>query len=630
MSFSPVISKPSLQVNDAMTQRSAQPYQVVIAGVWFGLLTGLIEVALLGIKTFYLGALVRVGGDVVWMAPLVDLSLFVAVAIVLVLIGRAFPAVRRPRVTFTVFAALSAFAVVLHYSQFVLVTKALIASGIGVQAARLVAPRAARFAALTRQTLPWAAALVVVLGAGLYGWRWFADRQALAALPPSLDRPPNVLLVVLDTVRARSLSLYGYGRNTTPNLERLAKTSATFEWAIAPSPWTFPSHASMFTGRWPYELSADWSTPLTDKFATLAEVLRDRGYLTAGFVANMFYCTTEFGLARGFLHYEDYAVSVSQAVMSTSIGRMLIAFSLNQDAAFRVRQWIGYDEIPGRRSAAEINERFLRWLTGQQGTRPFFAFLNYLDAHQPFLPPSPFDRKFLGDTPRGDPRHWWGREWSPQEIQTETDSYDGSLAYIDDQLGALVAELQRRGLLDNTLLIVTSDHGEHLGEHGFMRHANTLYLELLHVPLVIRFPPRLPSATIRRPVSLRDIPATVLELAGISCPGCFPGVSLTRALRSDTATELSPRFSEVTKGLRLPERYPNSKGDLRSLIEAELHYILNGDGSEELYDLAADPLEQANLARSGGAASTLEHFRSRLGAVTQQVSSPAPASRPAQ
>ena len=125
-------------------------------------------------------------------------------------------------------------------------------------------------------------------------------------MPPA--NSPNVLLIVLDTVRADHLSLYGYERPTTPNLERLAKRGIRFDNARATAPWTLPSHASMFTGHWPHELGAKWMTPLRGNLPTLAEYLGAHGYATAGFVANVVYCSQETGLARGFTHYEDYVL----------------------------------------------------------------------------------------------------------------------------------------------------------------------------------------------------------------------------------------------------------------------------------------------------------------------------------
>ena len=305
----------------------------------------------------------------------------------------------------------------------------------------------------------------------------------------------------------------------------------------------------------------------------MAEVLRDRGYLTAGFAANMFYCTSEFGLDRGFLHYEDYPVSVSQAVMSSSIGREMISFSLNQDSAFRVREWIGYDEIPGAKERGEINE-CVSALADAAAEPASVLRVPQLSGRASAVPAAaPFDRKFLGEAPRGDPRHWWDRQWSPQEIQTERDSYDGAIAYIDQQIGALADELQRRGLLDDTLLIVTSDHGEHLGEHGFMRHGNTLYTEVLHVPLMMRLPGRIPPATVRRAGQpprhpgyrarcarhqLRRLPCRRLAGGGVGRVDRKPAVAGVLGGQP---------------GIRIPDRYPNANGDMKSLIDGHALHL---------------------------------------------------------
>ena len=190
--------------------------EVMIASVWFGVLTGLIEVTLLAIKKFALGQVVRVSGDVVWMSPVANLCWFLLVAAVLAAAVRATPPAHRFRVMFTVLVAVSAFAIVLHYSRLALVAKALIAGGIGVQSARMMARRELRFAKLVRQTLPSLAGLVLVLVAALYGWEWFGYQRAIARLPPNAERAPNVLLIVLDTVRAANVGLYGYRRERLP------------------------------------------------------------------------------------------------------------------------------------------------------------------------------------------------------------------------------------------------------------------------------------------------------------------------------------------------------------------------------------------------------------------------------
>ena len=203
-----------------------------------------------------------------------------------------------------------------------LYAKFLLAIGLAVQTARVLHRWRAPFerligpAAIALTCLVALLALVTLVGPSLaYRWR-------VASLPAAAPSSPNVLLVVWDTVRARNLSLYGYGRPTTPNLEKWAQSSAVFDRASSTSPWTLPSHASMLTGRLPHELSADWEEALDGQHRTLAEALSERGYVTAGFVANTYYCGYEQGLARGFARYDDYVVTPREVLISSSLLRV--------------------------------------------------------------------------------------------------------------------------------------------------------------------------------------------------------------------------------------------------------------------------------------------------------------------
>ena len=412
-----------------------------------------------------------------------------------------------------------------------------------------------------------------------------------------------MLLITLDTVRAQSLSLYGYARPTTPQLERWATTGVRFERAFSTAPWTLPAHASMFTGRLPHETRANWLVPLDGTYPTLAEVLRQRGYVTAGFVANMTYCGEHSGLSRGFSHYEAAVVSPTEFVLSSALVRMVVN-------AHWFRRLIHSHQIFGRKDAAEVNSAFLRWLP-RQGPRPFFVFLNYFDAHEPYLPPPPFAvpsaaRGWWEDVSHTKDRSDYLDLWkmSPQQTQALREAYEGAIAYLDQQLGSLFDELHHRGVLDNTLVIVTSDHGEQFGEHRLYGHGNSLYSQALHVPLVLFLPRRVPAGlSIPEPVSLRDLPATVLDLIGVESAQPFPGHSLARYWESGNGTAhpgIEPLLSEVSADslLTLQEWYALSKGDMQSLVFGGYHYIKNGDGSEEIYDLEHDPLEQYDIAHS--------------------------------
>ena len=246
---------------------------------------------------------------------------------------------------------------------------------------------------------------------------------------------------MLDTVRAESLSTYGYSRDTSPNLTKLAQRGVRFDQARSCAAWTLPSHASMFTGRWPYELATHPDHPLDSRYPTLAEVLRDHGYATAGFVGNTYFCNRWFGLDRGFLHYEDVEVCLIEIIRSSDMGRALMS-NVAPSIFTRDRPYAYFN----RKDAATINHDMLSWLDGQPKGRPFFAFLNYYDAHDPYI------------AAEGAPRHFGLRPETAQEVaalrdwlhvdktkapsrllQMAIDGYDDGIAYLDDQIGRLLA-----------------------------------------------------------------------------------------------------------------------------------------------------------------------------------------------
>ena len=568
----------------------------LLLGLWFGLLTGLGEVGLLALRKLFYPRFVHLSLDAAWMAPLVNVVLFVVTAIVLVLMARRWPRlVRLPSVIF-VLALLSYLSLLLLAPRLHRYAMLLLVAGLAAQTARVLSAHSRGFHTLVRRTVVGLVAVVLAIAVIVPGWSQVALRRAIANLPPAAPGAPNVLLIVLDTVRAKSLSAYGYDRPTTPELERWAKGGVVFETAISTAPWTLPSHAGMFTGHYPHRLSLDWITPLGRQHPTLAEVLSEQGYLTAGFVANTFMCSWESGLGRGFAHYEDFIVSPGEIVRSSSLGRALTG-----------RDWFrrvsGYREMLGRKTAERVNRDFLRWLS-RNDERPFFAFLNYFDAHTPYLPPEPFAARFRREPRSFEPWHGTPRQWRPHEVRGEQDAYDDAIAYIDHHLGLLLAELGRRGVLDHTLVIVTSDHGEHFHEHGFMGHGNSLYLPELHVPLIVHYPSRVPAGErIVEPVTLRDLPATVVDLLQIEGQGRFPGETLARHWnRFGRASLPAGRalLSEVSGENSLPSWYPASKGDMKSILIHPYHYVKNGHGDEELYDIERDPEQRQNLARTEG------------------------------
>ncbi len=392
----------------------------------------------------------------------------------------------------------------------------------------------------------------------------------------------------------------------------------------------------MLTARWPHELSAGWQSPLDGTHTTLAEHLGARGYDTAGFVANLDYCSRETGLNRGFAHYEDDLIRFGDVftryiALGSRLDLLTPASVLNRF----LKTYFGdtYDVIPRSKehvkNAATINGSFLDWLTWQRGrNRPFFAFLNYNDAHSPYEVP---DRSIpgFGLRPVSYVDRLTLRSWdtldkmtlSQAHVQMAIDVYDDSVFYLDHQLGILLDELTRRGVLENTLVIVASDHGEHLGDHGLFFHGCSLYRQVLGVPLVIVDPTRVPPGrVIAAPVSLRDLPATVLDLLRLNENTPFPGRSLSRFWTSKgPGIELhsEPLLVETGKppGLTNQGREPVAKGPMQGLIADGMHYIRSADGGEELYFLTSDPDETSNVAALPFAREILEQIRTKLAAV---------------
>ncbi len=598
--------------NSGLSEQRPWSAQVLVIAVWFALVAGLLE-ALIGWAVTLSGSgLVDRSPLFLWMVPFINVLFFAAVAVMLWLAGKFWPTLTTPRVAAFVFGVPSFYALLLMVPRVHWAAALVLAMGLAVQATRVVTLRQRGFISLVHRSIWPLIAVLVVLAIGMAGRVRWTEVRTLAKLPAANRNAPNVLVIILDTVRSASLSLYGYTRPTTPELERLARNGTVFNRAISTAPWTLPSHASVFTGRFPHELGVDWRTPLDTTYPTLAEVLQAHGYTTSGFVANTGYTNKSTGLGRGFAHYEDFRITLGEMVRSSGLGKFVAD-------NFRVRQLVRNDEHLNRQSAEVINRKFLGWLD-RRGDRPFFTFLNYYDAHGPYLPKAPYDRRFGPGRANGklSPLHRWN--WNPSvahrdltqaEQREEIDAYDGAIAYLDQQIGVLFDELRERGLLDNTIVIVTSDHGEEFGEHGVYDHGNSLYLASVHVPLLISFPAGVPGGQRVEPaVSLRDIPATVMSLAGIAAPAGFPGLTLARFWsRSDAAAPATPIVSEVTHATGHPDWFPVSKGNMAAIIEGPLRYIRGGDGAEELYDIFGDPWERRDLADAPTQVQTLLRFR---------------------
>jgi arylsulfatase A-like enzyme len=380
----------------------------------------------------------------------------------------------------------------------------------------------------------------------------------------------------------------------------------------------------------------------------LAEYLGSRGYATAGFVANLFYCGADTGLGRGFTRYQDYIFPELSAFKPAALvdrpveGLRAIEQFLRKRLSFTLfHDLIQMFDAGNRKPAAVVHREFLDWLSRRrQPERPFFAFLNDFDVHFPYmLPPGGIHR--FGVRPRTDREMELIERWrtvdktrlSAQEIAFVRDSYDDCIADLDEQLGRLIDELERRGILERTWLIVTSDHGESFGEQpGVFLHGTSLYQPQLHVPLAIVPPSRSPGGqVVPETASLRDLPATVVDLLGLEAGAPFPGASWARlwdrpppgAGADPPASKPSPALSEVIPTDPVDpdpaHLLENRRIVWTSLAEGDSIYIRIRQGAtdqEELFDLHEDARQSRNLAKEPARQPAIERMRALLDQMT--------------
>jgi arylsulfatase A-like enzyme/Flp pilus assembly protein TadD len=393
---------------------------------------------------------------------------------------------------------------------------------------------------------------------------------------------PNVLLIVIDTLRADHLSSYGYHRKTTPRIDALASEGVLLENAISQAPWTAPSMATVFTGLYPTVHGLDaaidrrrwrhgpWrgrpretlpvpiQKALSPAQLTLAEVLRRHGYFTSGFVSNP-YLHSLLGFAQGFDTYHDPKLTLTAPL----------------------------------EPAETTNRSVFEWLD-RKPVQPFFLFVHYNDPHHSYEPPSPFEKKYVAEyagtlTPdqTRSPESIVEQELSSEDIEYLIGLYDGEIAYTDVQVGLLLEKTRALQLERNLLVVLTSDHGEEFFDHGWINHGQTLYEEQLRVPLIFHYPGKLSPARILAQVQLVDLMPTLLELVGIrSISDDLQGTSFASLLRGETTDEPGHAYSETSWGSE-QKSVRTSRG---------LKLIYSSDGDPELFDLSQDPGEQKNVA----------------------------------
>ncbi len=494
---------------------------------------------------------------------------------------------------------------------------------------------------------------------------------------------PDIVFIVLDTQRADRLGCYGHQKAVTPHLDRFAAEGILFEQAISPAQWTIPSHGSLFTGLYPtaHQLIQANQSLMADR-PHLAEILGQAGYETIGFCNNPLVGVLNNGLKRGFETFYNYggafpstpnhssrlprplnhlAEAYTQFLrrisypIQNSFGQSDLAFRLSLNA-WATPLWSRFANFKGQnqRSVQDVSY-FLRQ---RRGERPLFLFLNLMETHLPFWPPGEYVDKiapyFRESRAAREIMRAWNREayrWAAPlaeplgelESRVLSDMYDAEVAYQDDYLGELFDVLAARPNADNTLTVIVSDHGDGLGEHGYMGHAFVAYQELVHVPLLMQWPKRLPQpARIATPVSTRRVFHTILDAAGrlpdtaVVEPISVRGLTLLNSVHGrdpENGVAYSEIYPPMTFVRAIENRQPHLLEPFRclSVRKAVVRQAESGEADsafkliqvdetpDELFDLTADPLELADVLEvMGDTAVTLNQEINRISANTQR------------
>jgi arylsulfatase A-like enzyme len=383
---------------------------------------------------------------------------------------------------------------------------------------------------------------------------------------------PNVVLVVIDTLRADHVGSYGYGQPTTPRLDALAARGTRFAAARATSSWTLPSVASILTGRSPVEHGAERvGFALGQGQVTLAETLGGAGYETAAFSANVVLVTPEVGLAQGFDRFD--VLEMPPADGAAPAGHVA------ERAA----------------TADRVTDAALAWVKGRRDpSRPYFLYVHYFDPHASYAPPRAYAERFgvAADDPllgRGQNLVVRGKPPPEDVLATLRKLYDAEIAFTDHEVGRLLDGLGvERESAPGSVVVVTADHGEEFGDHGGMEHGKTLFDEVLRVPLLIAGTGLPGGRVVETPVSLVGIVPTITELAGIAAPAEGRPASLVSALRGGEAAA-GPVFATLA---------PPTAKHRSAAVEGTAKVILDRGFKALLFDVARDPGERTNIAEA--------------------------------
>jgi len=425
--------------------------------------------------------------------------------------------------------------------------------------------------------------------------------------------PPNILFIVLDTARAENLPMYGYGRDTTPNLQKLADEGTVYDNAISPSPWSLPSHASMLTGKLPsnHETYAE-NQHLDSEDQLLTIELREKGYTTHGISSNS-WVSPEFGFGTGFDSFTStwklFETEIDSRTLSDTSIRERIRTYLDNEALKSILNVLYRQAYFKKYDYGSLRVNYEAKKTLSTAEEPFFLFLNYMEPHLEYGPPK-FTEEFVSAQTDIDQDPWSHifdvEPKSEQDFEVLQGLYDAELKYIDWRVGKLLNRLKENNQYDNSLIIVTSDHGENIGEHGLMDHQYCLYNTLLHVPLVIKYPNRLQreiSDRITTPVSTLDLFPTICSVCGIDVKSSIDGEILPQRTEDENRYVVSEYLSPMPSVEDIVEQYSDLETadvswidrTIQSIQNNHIKYIQYEDGENQYFNLDIDPQEEQNI-----------------------------------
>lgn len=440
------------------------------------------------------------------------------------------------------------------------------------------------------------------------------DASFAGTLTPAQQKP-NIVLIIIDTLRVDHLSCYGYLRKTTPTIDALALQSVKYNHAYATAPWTLPSIASLMTGMYPVGHGADRLSEtdygdnpalaiagLNKNYTPLAALLKNSGYTTAGVISCVF-LRNKFGLNQGFDYYDENIPSAGNIMRTCAALPFLnIFFPINDFLISR-----GHDD---KRTGAQVNASVLKWLDRQNNTDPFFLLVHYFDAHQPYFPkklgmksvPGSIKSRYVKcanyidlEKQITDSVIQGQKKLLPDEKEFLTENYDEHIASVDAKIGQLFSRLKEMNLYDESMIIIVSDHGEAFGEHDLMLHGICLYEDNLHVPLIIKYPlSDQKKGTVDYPVSLTGFVPTVLSYLSIRIPDYVQGVPF-----SDRQHQVI--LANNVKIPAAPWRLPDSiDTDTVALLQDGYKLIKFINKHDQLFNLEKDPRETMNIISQEG------------------------------